>query len=145
MAQALARLDYETSYSIRFSHCDPAGIIFYPQYAVLFNHLVEDWFTHGLGIDYAQMIGQRRVGLPIVRLETDFRAISRMGEQVQFGLQVERLGGKSLSLAVQARLGDEVRAQGRKVLVFTDLERHTAINIPADIRQAIEAAAQALA
>ena len=26
---------------IRFHHCDPAGIVFYPQYFVLFNELVE--------------------------------------------------------------------------------------------------------
>ncbi|HEY1393321.1 MAG TPA: acyl-CoA thioesterase, partial [Methylibium sp.] len=28
---------------IRFSDCDPAGIVFYPQYFVMFNGLVEDW------------------------------------------------------------------------------------------------------
>ena len=76
---------FERVYAIRFSHCDPAGIVFYPQYLVLFNHLVEDWFTEGLGVDYARMLGARRIGLPIVRLECDFRAISRMGDAVTSG------------------------------------------------------------
>ncbi len=49
---------------IRFSHCDPAGIVFFPQYLVMTNALVEDWFNEGLQIDYAQMIAQRRIGLP---------------------------------------------------------------------------------
>ena len=38
---------------VRFSHCDPAGIIFYPHYFVMFNGLVEDWFNHALEINYA--------------------------------------------------------------------------------------------
>ena len=91
---------FERVYPIRFSHCDPAGIVFFPQYLVLFNHLVEDWFTEGLGVDYAQMLGARRIGLPIVRLECDFRAISRMGDAVTFGLVTERVGGRSLTLAL---------------------------------------------
>jgi len=36
---------------IRFAHCDPAGIVFFPQYLVLTNALVEDWFTERLKID----------------------------------------------------------------------------------------------
>lgn len=128
---------FERDYPIRFSHCDPAGIVYYPQYLVLFNHLVEDWFTEGLGVSYADMLGTRRIGLPIVRLECDFRAISRMGETLRFGLAVERAGGKSLTLALDARLGEAQRVAARQVLVFTSLETHNAIDIPADVRAAL--------
>src|SRR3990167_10967946 len=47
---------------VRFSPCDPAGIIFYPHYFVMFNGLVEDWFNHALNIDYAGFITNRRLG-----------------------------------------------------------------------------------
>ena len=130
---------FESVYPIRFSHCDPAGIVFFPQYLVLFNHLVEDWFTEGLGVDYAQMLGARRIGLPIVRLECDFRAISRMGDAVTFGLVTERVGGRSLTLALTARVADELRVTARQVLVFTDLDTHRAIDLPADVRAALAA------
>jgi len=134
-AQTPAR--FERVYPIRFSHCDPAGIVFFPQYLVLFNHLLEDWFTHGLGIDYAGFIGQRRIGTPTVRLECDFRAISRMGEDVSFSITPERVGGKSLTVAIEARHGDELRVGARQVLVFTDLDTHRAVDIPADVRAAL--------
>ena len=130
---------FERVYPIRFSHCDPAGIVFFPQYLVLFNHLVEDWFTEDLGVDYAQMLGARRIGLPIVRLECDFRAISRMGDAVSFGLVPERVGGRSLTLALTARVADELRVAARQVLVFTDLDTHRAIDLPADVRAALAA------
>ena len=130
---------FERPLHIRFAHCDPAGIVFFPQYLVMFNGLIEDWFTEGLGVDYAQMLGARRIGLPIVRLECDFRAISRMGDAVTFGLVTERVGGRSLTLALTARVADELRVTARQVLVFTDLDTQRAIDLPADVRAALAA------
>lgn len=46
---------------VRFSHCDPAGIVFYPHYFVMFNGLVEDGFNHGLAINYADFITEWRL------------------------------------------------------------------------------------
>ncbi|CAM5787775.1 thioesterase family protein [Castellaniella caeni] len=132
-------MDFHCRYPIRFSHCDPAGIVFFPQYLVLFNHLVEDWFTQGLGVSYADMLGPRRIGLPIVRLECDFRAIARMGETLDFGLAVARVGGKSLSLSLDACGDGVLRVASRQVLVFTDLDTHQAIAMPPDVRAALAA------
>ena len=44
---------FERRRRIRFGQCDPAGIVFYPQYFVLFNALVEDWVSDALGSPYA--------------------------------------------------------------------------------------------
>ncbi|MDM0012734.1 thioesterase family protein [Variovorax sp. J22P168] len=122
---------------IRFSDCDPAGIVFYPQYFVMFNGLVEDWID-ALGIGYQRLIVQQRVGLPTVRLEADFRAVSRFGDRVALSLAVERLGGRSLTLALQCTGVDgELRMQMRQVLVTTSLDTHLAIDVPATLRDAI--------
>ena len=66
---------------VHFSDCDPAGIVFYPQYFVMLNSHIEDWFTEGLGVDYYALVAERRIGLPTVRLEVDFVAVSRMGDR----------------------------------------------------------------
>lgn len=124
---------------IRFSDCDPAGIVFYPQYFVMFNGLVEDWVEEGLGVGYKALVIDRRVGLPTVRLEADFRAVSRMGDRVALTLEIERLGGRSLTLALRCVGPDQdVRMNMRQVLVTTSLETHQAIDIPSDLRAAIE-------
>lgn len=128
---------FERQTRIRFAHCDPAGIVFFPQYLVLFNGLVEDWFTDGLGVSYAELLGPRRVGIPIVRLECDFKAISRMGDDVVLGLAVERMGRSSFTLALDCRAGDELRVASRQVLVFTDLDTHRPIAIPPDVQRAL--------
>ena len=127
-------MPFERELLIRFAHCDPAGIVFFPQYFVMFNNLVEDWVSDGLGIPYAQLLGERRTGLPTVSLQTDFRAISRMGERVMLGLAVKRVGSRSFTLQLQCRLGNELRVQAEQVLVSTCLDTHRAIELPADLR-----------
>jgi 4-hydroxybenzoyl-CoA thioesterase len=124
---------------IRFSDCDPAGIVFFPQYFVMFNGFVEQWVDEGLGLSYAALIMQRRVGLPTVRLEADFRAISRIGDEVTLALGVQHLGGRSLTLDLHCDGADGARRVSiKQVLVTTSLESHKAIEIPADLRAAIE-------
>ena len=63
-----ASTPFSTDKLIRFHHCDPAGIVFYPQYFVLINELTEDWFAQGLGIDFARLHGEMRRGVPVRRL-----------------------------------------------------------------------------
>ncbi len=97
---------------VRFSDCDPAGISFYPQYFVIFNGLVEDWFNEGLGIGYTQAIRERHLGWPTVHFEVDFHAVSRMGEEVDLSLEVERLGTRSLTLRLRCTGHDGVGTHG---------------------------------
>ena len=122
---------------IRFSDCDPAGIVFYPQYFVMFNGLVEDW-VDAMGIGYRRLIAEQRIGLPTVRIEADFRAVSRFGDKVSLVLAVERLGARSLTLALRCVDAEgEIRMQMRQVLVTTSLETHRAIDVPEALRAAI--------
>lgn len=129
---------FERTFNIRFSHCDPSGTVFFGQYLALFNDLIESWFDEALGISYADMLDVRHVGLPTAHLECDFKAISRMGDVLPFGLSVERLGNKSLTLNLRAGPEQQARVKMRQVLVFSDLKTHQSIAIPADIRRALE-------
>ena len=136
MSMTTAR--FQRQRRIRFSDCDPAGIVFYPQYFVMFNGLIEDWVNEGLGLSYHDLIARQRVGLPTVHLEVDFRAVTRMGEQVTLALTVEKMGGRSITLAQECSGPDGVtRLQMKQVLVTTSLETHQAIAIPSPLRQAI--------
>lgn len=156
-----ARQHFQRERLIRFSDCDPAGIVFYPQYFVMFNGLVEDWFGEALGLPYADVLMRRRLGLPTVRVEADFRAVSRLGDRVALSLGVERLGGRSLTLELRctdavadagagagadagagAGVGSgtgasRLRMSMRQVIVTTSLDTHQAVDIPADLRAAI--------
>ena len=125
---------------VRFSDCDPAGMVFYPQYFVMLNGLVEDWFTQGLQVNYAELLGVRKVGLPMASLQCDFKAPSRMGETIALNLRLLRQGKRSLTLGVRCTglaPHDTLRWSAQAVIVTTSLEHDGSISIPPDIVQGI--------
>ena len=130
-------MKYEATRRVRFSDCDPAGIVFFPQYLVMLNGFVEQWFDEGLRVPYAELIGVRRTGLPTVRLEVDFTAITRHGDDVTLTVAVEKLGRSSLVLGIELHAGPELRLRVRQVLVCTSLDTHKPQALPDDVRAAL--------
>jgi 4-hydroxybenzoyl-CoA thioesterase len=125
---------FESEKQIRFHHCDPAGIVFYPQYFVLFHELLEDWFDRGIGVDYAAFVSKERRGLPTAHIECDFKIPSKIGDFVQMRLAVTRLGTSSITLDVSVHAGSEVRLTAKQVLVLISLEDGRVLPIPDDLR-----------
>jgi len=124
---------------IRFSHCDPAGIVYFPHYFDMFNGLIEDWYTEQLGVDYSELILNERHGFPFVHIETDFKIPSRMGEQLDLTLLLTRVGRSSLSTVIVGHLGGTERLRARLTTVMTSLETHKAIELPLPLRRKFEA------
>lgn len=134
---------YERQELVRFGHCDPAGIVFYPRYFEMLNAVVEDWLTEGLGVDYAQLLGPRRVGLPTVQLDTEFKRISRMGDWLAQRVRIVKLGRSSLTLRIEFHgrgAQDDLRVGFSQVLVCTSLQTHQPQPFPDDLRAALERA-----
>lgn len=129
---------YVTHVMVRFAHCDPAGIVFYPRYFEMFNSIIEDWCADGLGTSFRELIIERGLGLPTVRFETDFTAPSELGEKLQACLQVTELGRSSIVLAVRLLGPDgKERVRSRQVLVLIDRQHGRAVQIPDELRERI--------
>jgi 4-hydroxybenzoyl-CoA thioesterase len=122
---------------VRFAHCDPAGIIFYPRFFALVNEMVEDWFA-ALGHPFGQMHVTRKKGVPTVRFETEFVGPVRIGDRLQQSLGVEALGRSSCELKHIAAVEGRTVARFDQTIVHTDLVSMKAEPWPADLRAAIE-------
>lgn len=118
---------FECARRIRFAHCDPAGIVFYPRYAELLNEVVEDWFADGIGIGFPRLLEEYRLGVPVVQLACDFLVPARLGETLKFGLHVSELGNSSLQLEIEAARGEHVCMRARLKLVMISMESFRAM------------------
>lgn len=123
---------------IRFSHSDPAGIVYYPNYFDMFNSVIEDWFAEALGVDYPTQIAEFRRGFPTVHAECDFMIPSRMGETLTLTLLVESIGRSSLKLAIRGHIEGVERLRASLVLVVISLDTGKSIPIPADLGRQFE-------
>ena len=123
---------------IRFSHCDPAGVVYFPHYFDMFNGLIEDWYTDQLGVDYSKLILGDRHGFPYVHIETDFRIPSRMGEHLDLTLLLTQVGRSSLSVVIVGHIGGVERLRARLVTAMTSLETQRSVELPQLLRQKFE-------
>jgi 4-hydroxybenzoyl-CoA thioesterase len=134
----LAATSFECDKLIRFHHCDPAGIVFYPQYFVLFNELVEDWFNQGLGIDFAKLHVEQGIGVPMASITCKFLSPSKVGELLRLSLSINRIGKSSLEMNVTGKSGGETRVQATLTVVLASLQTRRSLPFPDDLRTRLE-------
>ena len=112
---------FTTQRKVRFQHCDPAGIVFYPRYFEMINSVVEDWFEEVVHHDFNQLHVEPGTGVPTAAIDTQFHAPSQLGERLTFELRVQSMGRSSLTLQIVAYCGEQKRLTSDSTLVFVDL------------------------
>jgi 4-hydroxybenzoyl-CoA thioesterase len=129
---------FEKHQLIRFHHCDPAGIVFYPEYLVIIDELIEDWFTEGMQTSFADLHAIDRIGIPAARIEVDFLSPSKIGDVLCLQLVVTRIGTKSFTVTVEASVGATVRLRAVLVRVVASLDGLRSIPIPDALRARLQ-------
>jgi 4-hydroxybenzoyl-CoA thioesterase len=112
---------------VRFSHCDPAGIVYFP-----------DLFDFALGTPLPALIRDRRIGTPTVSIQGDFAKPLRMGDVLRNELSVLKLGNASLKLDYRGLKDGVGHLHIVQTIAFMDLDAARAIPVPEDLRPAIE-------
>lgn len=125
---------------VHFHEVDAAGFVFFPHFSTWAHEAMEQLFGDLPG-GYSALILERRVGLPAVHVECDFRLPFRYGDDVTIEVTVGRVGGRSLELCYRfVRAADgTVAAEMRHVVVCTDLTSATSTDMPSDVRAVAEA------
>jgi acyl-CoA thioester hydrolase len=126
-----------TTQKIRYSDCDPQGIVFNGNYARYWDDALTDWFEEaGFG---GEELGGSGVDMVTARLEMDFKASAGLGDVLETGIDVERFGNTSMTLAFTTRrLSDGVVVtEGREVAVFVDPGTFRPTAVPDAIKVAL--------
>lgn len=100
---------YRARRRIRFAHCDPAGIAYYPRYFELCDGVIEDWTEEVVGVPRRTLHLDMGMAIPTVDLTARFIAVSRLGDWLDFDLEVRAVGNSSADLRLGASCEGEAR------------------------------------
>ena len=135
-------MKYIVHKQIRFHHCDPAGIVFYPQFFYLLHEVQEDFLTH-IGFPEHEMI-QNGVGVPIVDLKTEFLGMCRHGEMVTISLELSRVGNASVGMLYEIHgvtpapgATSTLRLRANGVVVYSQVPAGKPLAMPQAFRDAL--------
>lgn len=131
---------FRSSYLVRFSHCDPAGIVFYPRFFDLFSSVLEDWFQTGIESPFGgDFMVKRNLRVPGLSITAEFVRPCRLGELLELDLWVARLGRSSFELALAGSVAGEPRLRAAWTMCVIDFATFKSTPIPEDLRQRMRA------
>ena len=125
-----------TVQKIRYSDCDPQGIVFNGNFGRYWDDAVTDWMDDAgfAGLD----LGGTGVDMVAARMEIDFRAPARMGDVLETTVIAQRFGNSSMTVEISTRRQSDgiTIVEGREVIVFIDPKTFTPVPVPESIRAA---------
>ena len=113
---------FTTQQQVRFGHVDPAGIAYYPRIFDYIHEAFEELWDAHVGVRYYHLLGNERVGFPLVHSEVDFRGPLRFGDRPIVRVTCFRLGRSSLGLRYVYELNGSTCLEARMTTVCVDLE-----------------------
>lgn len=90
---------------VRFEHCDPAGIVFYPRYIEMLQEVLEAW-----GAEYGETFAAG-AQLALTQLRARFLRPSHLGDTLSFSLQVQAQSATQLAMDCRVLCGEEKRVE----------------------------------
>ncbi len=99
---------FQREIPVRFGHCDPATIVFYPRYFEMISSLVEDWFQDGLEASAPGLMYHRGIVTPTVHFTVDFLNAAWFGDRLTFNLGGTYLTRYRVAITPTAPLTDQL-------------------------------------
>ena len=124
---------FKSKRELRFGDCDISGTAYFPSYLDILNGVNEEFWTY-IGYPWHDTIWKERWGTPTVHLSCDFSKPSFFGETLSFELGVVKVGRSSLNLRHRISSGPEIRWTSSQVLAASNLDKHTSIVWPDQVK-----------
>ncbi len=135
----MAALTFSVQKQVRFHHCDPAGIVFYPQFFYLLHEVQEDFLAH-IGFPEHTLIASG-IGVPIVDLKTEFLGMCRNGDVLTLTLALTKVGNSSIGMHYEIHgasdTADTLKLRAHGVVVYSEVPDGKPVRIPQPLRDAL--------
>ena len=135
---------HTTEFTVEFGDCDPAGIVFYPNFFRWMDAATWRFFdASGAPSWRAAEARDGIVGAPLVDASAHFERPATHGDRIAIDTSIAEWRGRTFVLRHVIRRGEVKLAEGREVRVFArrhpdDPARIQAVDVPADIRKRVE-------
>lgn len=132
------------SIPIEWGHCDPAKIVFYPNYFSWFDQGTRHLFARA-GVGYEVMLEEyRTVGLPLVDAHAKFLSPSKFGDTIEITSHVSEWRRRTLVVTHEVSNDGVPAVQGEEIRVWASSDpdapgKLITADIPADFRDRFEA------
>jgi acyl-CoA thioester hydrolase len=121
---------------VRFRDLDPMGHV---NNAVFLTYIEQA--RAALLAEVGAATGLEDMNMIVARVEIDFRAPVRFGQEVEISVHASRFGTKSFDLDYELRVDGDVVAEAKSVQVAYDYSRREPIPLPAEWREKLTAVA----
>ena len=128
------------SVNVQFGDCDPAGIVFFPNFSRWMDEASLAFFMACGVPPWRELVKTRGIiGTPLLEIHTRFMRPATYGETIEVQTTVEEWMAKTFRHRHVVRRGDAVLCEGTEVRAFCikdpqDPERIKAIPVPEDIK-----------
>lgn len=137
------RRTFEVRDRVRWSDCDPFGIIYYGAYVRLFQVAEEELFR-ACGLPFSILRQEKHVWIPRKAVHAEFHSPAELDEEVVIEAFFTRLGTTSITMQFEVyRASDRRhRATGSLTVVSVDKATMTTRPLPDDVKAALSAYAR---
>jgi 4-hydroxybenzoyl-CoA thioesterase len=129
-------MPFTQSKPLRFGDCDLTGIAYHPAYFSMLVDVNEAMFA-SFGVTWKELMFERRIGLPTVTMNVEFKRPSTYGDVLDFAVHVRNVGRASLDLETVVTVRGETIWTIRQRIVATSLEDHKSTPWPDDVREGL--------
>jgi acyl-CoA thioester hydrolase len=129
-------MKFEVLDRVRWSDCDPFGIIYYGAYVRLFQVAEEELFRE-CGLPFATLREEKAVWIPRRAFSAEFHSPAQIDEAVVTSVHFSRIGKTALTMQFEVyRASDRVhRASGSLTCVCVDKPTMRPKPLPDDVKE----------
>ena len=129
---------YTYQHKIKLHETDAAGLIFFSQQLKIVHDAYES-LLEVMGFGFAELLRNKDYFLPIVHIESDYKAPVFVGDLIEIQVTMDNVGKSSFTFAYNL-LDTQQKTVGTAKTVHVTMDKKTQkkIPLPSDLREKVE-------